>query len=468
MIQPTIKISDLPFFDLSTCVVSELPIQFAETLWMKHHKVLPLSLEDKKLVMAVDRSLSKEALQTIQFHTEFDISWVVAESEPLEALRQIILNQNQHKAEEKQHSFSVKDFVQHLLKEAIAKRASDVHFEPYEKFYRVRFRLDGLLCEITSAPLSMHERITAYLKVMAHLDTSERRLPQDGRFQLQDANGHGIDCRINTCPTVNGEKMVVRLLHRSNMQRDIDSLGFNEEQKNIFLQALKQPQGMIFVTGPTGSGKTATLYTALHYLNAPERNISTIEDPVEIKLSGINQVGVNIKAGMTFSKAVRAFLRQDPDVIMIGEIRDLETAQIAVNAAQTGHLVLSTLHANGAIETIARMMHLGIPSFQIADSVKLIIAQRLARKLCENCKKSGMSSEKSCSYCYRGYKGRVGLFEILPVNLAFCEQIALGADSMVLSQLAKQSGMISLYESGLEKIAQGLTSLEEVQRVIAL
>lgn len=353
------------------------------------------------------------------------------------------------------------NFVQHWMSEAVKKNASDIHFEPYENFYRVRFRLDGLLSEMALAPLEMMDRLIAYLKVMAHLDTSERRLPQDGRFQLQALDGQSIDCRMSTCPTVNGEKVVVRLLPRSAMLREIEQLGFNEKQKDIFLSTLKQPQGMIFVTGPTGSGKTVTLYTALSFLNHPERNICSVEEPVEMKLPGINQVGVNLKAGLTFSKVMRAFLRQDPDVMMIGEIRDLETAQIAVSAAQTGHLVLSTLHANGVVETISRLGHLGVQPFQIADSVKLIIAQRLARKLCVHCQAPG----KGCEHCHLGYHGRVGLFEILPITAEFINQMTKDAGVGSLNQLAKQEGMMSLYESGLEKVRLNLTTMEEVRRV---
>ncbi len=489
MIQPTLNTKDthidnthsnFPFFDLSTIILEELPIQFIQTPWMQRYNVLPLSQQDKKLVIAIADASQPEIFQAISFHTGCEIAWVLADSTKLEECRKALFHQERlpdglyhglknglpEKSNNKIQapSFSVKEFVQHLILSAIEKKASDIHFEPYEKYYRVRFRLDGLLCEMANAPLALHERISAYLKVMAHLDTAERRLPQDGRFQSTGSNGQSIDCRMSTCPTVNGEKIVIRLLHRSSMQRDVDTLGLNAQQKELLLNALKQPQGMIFVTGPTGSGKTVTLYTALHYLNHPERNISTIEEPVEIKLPGINQVGVNLKAGLTFSKAVRAFLRQDPDVIMIGEIRDLETAQIAVSAAQTGHLVLSTLHANGAVETIARMIHMGIPSFQIADSIRLIIAQRLARKLCKHCRAPGIG----CSSCHRGYKGRIGLFEILPITPEFCDHIASGMDPVSLYQSARKAGMMSLRESGFEKIAFNLTTLEEVERVIGL
>ncbi len=357
--------------------------------------------------------------------------------------------------------FVANDFVHYWLMQAIQKSASDIHFEPYENFYRMRFRLDGLLCEMATVPLSAAERLTACLKVMAHLDTSERRLPQDGRFQIENMQGECIDCRMSTCPTVNGEKIVVRLLQRSSLQLDIHQLGLNEQQKTIFLRALKQPQGMILVTGPTGSGKTVTLYTALTLLNQPEKNICTVEEPVEIKLPGINQVGVNLKAGLTFSKVLRAFLRQDPDVIMLGEIRDLETAQIAINAAQTGHLVLSTLHANGAVETLIRLLNLGIEPFQVADSVKLIIAQRLVRKICMHCQ------GKFCEHCHLGYRGRAALFEVLPLTPEFISKISKENFNLnALTQYAQENGMMSLYEAGLEKVALGLTTEVEVKRVV--
>lgn len=456
------KMNQPPTIDLSESVLEDLPTQFIHAPWMQHYPVLPLKMHHKKLNVAIAEVATSELYQALQFHTGCDISWVHVRPEQLNALRKKIFSQDT--LQQASATFSVKNFVDNLLQEAIEKKVSDMHFEPYEKSYRVRFRLDGLLVEMASAPLALHERVSAYLKVMAHLDTAERRLPQDGRFQSMGSDGNGIDCRMSSCPTVNGEKIVIRLLHRSSMQRDIDSLGFNAEQKQLFFNALKQPQGMIFVTGPTGSGKTVTLYTALQYLNHPKRNISTIEEPVEIKLPGINQVGVNLKAGLTFSKAVRAFLRQDPDVIMVGEIRDVETAQIAVSAAQTGHLVLSTLHANGAVETITRMTHMGVPSFQIADSVRLIIAQRLARKLCVHCQSPG----RGCPQCHQGYKGRIGLFELLPVTTEFCDQIVSGVDPVALYQSARQTGMMSLRESGLEKVALNLTTLEEIERVIGI
>lgn len=438
-----------------------LPISFIQpfmnTPWMQRYDVLPLRRENNRLIIAISGNHQEEIKKAIQFHTETPIVFVNIPEEKMQQLRKKlleVLNQKQH--------FAANDFVEQLIQEAIQKKASDIHFEPYEKSYRVRFRLDGLLSEITSAPRHMMEQMTAYLKVLAHLDTAEKRLPQDGRFQSNTVNGQSIDCRISTCPVVNGEKIVIRLLHRASMQRNMDDLGLNESQRIIFLEALKKTQGMIFVTGPTGSGKTVTLYTALSYLNSPERNISTIEEPVEIQLPGINQVGVNLKIGLTFAKAIRTFLRQDPDVIMIGEIRDLETAQIAISAAQTGHLVLSTLHANGAVETISRLLHMGIPAFQIADSVKLIIAQRLARKLCEFCR----SPHLGCSQCHQGYKGQIGLFEILPITPQFSDKIATGIDTNTLSNFAKQSGMMSLYEAGTEKVNAGLTTLEEIQRII--
>lgn len=357
----------------------------------------------------------------------------------------------------KAHEYSVEHFVQHLMQQAVQKKASDIHFERYETCYRIRFRLDGLLHEIASPPLEMADRITAYLKNKANLDTAERRVPQDGRFKLVDIKN--LDCRISTCPTVNGEKVVIRLLHASELQRDISELGFNNRQKSLFLKALNQPQGLILVTGPTGSGKTVTLYAALHHLNQAEKNISTVEDPVEIKLTGINQVAVNPKGGLTFAKTIRAFLRQDPDIIMVGEIRDLETAQIAIHASQTGHLVLSTLHANNAVETLTRLADLGVPWFQMASSIQLIIAQRLVRKIC-------CAKRTGCD-CHQGYKGRVGLFEILPVTTDLIHAMSLNLSNKTnRNKLIEQAGMISFEESSREAILQGLTDRAEVERVL--
>jgi type IV pilus assembly protein PilB len=447
----------IPHFDFSTFELKHIAKEFLKAPWMNTYRVLPLRKQEKTLILGVDDPSQEEMIRMIQFYTGLSVSLVILDSNTLDELRRALLEKVPQK------NFLPNELVEYCLVQAIDKNASDIHFEPYEQVYRIRFRLDGLLAEITTAPGEMKEQIIAYLKVMAHLDTSERRQPQEGRFQFKTNDEKRIDCRMSTCPTVNGEKIVVRLLPCSTMQLDVHQLGFNAAQEKLFLSILKQPQGMIFVTGPTGSGKTVTLYTALSLLNKPEKNICTVEDPVEIKLPGINQVGINLKTGLTFAKVIRAFLRQDPDIIMIGEIRDLETAQIAIGAAQTGHLVFSTLHSNGAVETITRLLHMGLKPFQIADAIKLIIAQRLVRQLCKYCH----AQTKDCKHCYQGYKGRIGIFELLPLTTDFVIQIEKGlTDIGYLNELAKKQGMITLAESGFEKIALNLTTEEEVRRVL--
>jgi type IV pilus assembly protein PilB len=380
-------------------------------------------------------------------------------------------------------------FINKVLLEAIRKGASDIHFEPYEKIYRVRCRIDGILQEVHRPPLDLAARLTARLKVMSRMDISEKRVPQDGRIKLKISAKRSIDFRVNSLPTLWGEKIVLRILDPTSAQMGVEALGFEPEQKTLYLGTLEQPQGMILVTGPTGSGKTVTLYTGLNILNTPERNISTAEDPVEINLEGINQVHVNTKVGLTFAEALRSFLRQDPDVVMVGEIRDLETAEIAIKAAQTGHMVLSTLHTNSAPETLTRLRNMGVPAFNIATSVSLIIAQRLARRLCEHCKvpvhppeaallELGFSQEtlpqlqlfdanlEGCSRCNRGYKGRVGIYEMLRMSSEVAECIMDNGTSIDILKVARQQGFKTLREAGLNKAASGVTSLEEVNRVI--
>ena len=378
-------------------------------------------------------------------------------------------------------------FVNKILLEAIKEGASDIHFEPYEREYRIRYRQDGILHEVANPPASLASRITARIKVMSNLDISERRTPQDGGFKMKISKTRSIDFRVSTCPTTWGEKVVMRVLDPSSAKLGIEALGFNAAQKAYFVKAIERPQGMILVTGPTGSGKTVSLYTALNILNTKEVNISTAEDPVEIKVPGINQVNINPKTGLTFSGALRSFLRQDPDIIMVGEIRDLETAEIAVKAAQTGHLVLSTLHTNSAAETLNRLVNMGIPTFNIASSVTLIIAQRLARKLCDTCKairddftNSGLIelgfSEADlediqlykavgCNQCTNGYRGRVGLFEVLPMTKTLGQLIMSGGNSLDILKLAQSEGMLTIFQSGLEKAKEGITTIEEVNRV---
>ncbi|MGL4834147.1 MAG: type IV-A pilus assembly ATPase PilB, partial [Shewanella sp.] len=378
-------------------------------------------------------------------------------------------------------------YINKILTDAIRKGASDLHFEPYEKRYRIRFRIDGILHEVSEPPISLAGRLSARLKVMSKLDIAERRLPQDGRIKMKLSRTKSIDFRVSSLPTLWGEKIVMRILDSSSAQLGIEKLGYEPDQEKLYLDMLAKPQGMILVTGPTGSGKTVSLYTGLNILNTAERNISTAEDPVEINLEGVNQVHINLKAGLTFASALRSFLRQDPDVVMVGEIRDLETAEIAIKAAQTGHLVLSTLHTNSAAETLTRLINMGVPGYNIASSVNLIIAQRLARRLCPVCKQvedipqdellrlgftdaqisKGFKAYKpvGCDLCSGGYKGRVGIYEVMKMSDEIARAIMEGGNSLQMAELAKSQGMRDLRESGLLKVIQGVTSITEVNRV---
>ena len=378
-------------------------------------------------------------------------------------------------------------YINKLLMDAIRKGASDLHFEPYEKTYRVRFRVDGILHEMGSPPSYLSSRLAARLKVMSKMDIAEKRIPQDGRIKLKVSAKKSIDFRVSSLPTLFGEKIVLRILDSSIAMMGIEMLGYEDDQRALYEENLQRPQGMILVTGPTGSGKTVSLYTGLNILNTEERNISTAEDPVEINLAGVNQVHINNKAGLNFSSALRAFLRQDPDVVMVGEIRDLETADIAIKAAQTGHLVLSTLHTNSAAETITRLVNMGVPGYNIASSVTLIIAQRLARRLCEHCKspenipteeliKLGFTETQvateptfykpvGCDKCSGGYKGRVGIYETMPISEAIGRAIMVGGNSIEISDIARSEGVNDLRQSGLLKALKGVTSLAEINRV---
>ncbi len=378
-------------------------------------------------------------------------------------------------------------YINSILLDAVRKGASDLHFEPYEKKYRIRFRVDGILHEVATPPVNLANRFSARLKVMSKLDIAERRLPQDGRIKLKISNKRNVDLRVSTLPTMWGEKVVMRILDSSAASLDIDRLGYSDEQKAKYLNAPAKPQGMILITGPTGSGKTVSLYTGLNILNTVERNISTAEDPVEINLAGINQVQINTKAGLTFASALRSFLRQDPDIVMVGEIRDLETAEIGIKAAQTGHLVLSTLHTNSAAETLTRLLNMGVPAFNIASSVSLIIAQRLARRLCNECKTedrysaaelrtigfteqqiaAGITLYKpvGCDKCTDGYKGRVGIYEVLEMSENIGHIILNNGNAMEIAKVAQQEGMSTLRQSALQQAANGITSLNEVTRV---
>jgi len=366
----------------------------------------------------------------------------------------------------KDDTFVVK-FIDQILLDAIEKKASDIHFEPYDDLYRIRYRLDGFLTEVAAPSIHLANRITARIKIMSDLDIAERRIPQDGRLKITLPSSRIVDFRVSSCPTINGEKVVIRILDSEATKPDIEQLGLTCNQQSTLFQALQKTQGMILITGPTGSGKTVSLYAALNILNTIETNIITIEDPVEIKIPGINQVNVNPKAGLTFATALRAFLRQDPDVIMVGEIRDKETAEIAVKAAHTGHLVLSTLHTNSAVETITRLFNMGIPAFNIAGSVALIIAQRLVRRLCNHCKTvtAGIYKPRGCVHCTNGYRGRTGLFELLPVSKTIANMMIKGSSSIDLLKQAQHEGMMMLNQSGLALIQQGITTIEEVNRV---
>jgi len=480
------------------------------------HRALPLSKRDGRVFVAMSDPTNIQALDEIKFHTGCTTEAIIVEDDKLsrrlehyldhsssamdelddESLDNLDLDEEadpkkkkEQSAEEAANETPVVRFINKVLLDAIKKGASDIHFEPYEKIYRVRCRIDGILQEVHRPPLNLASRLTARLKVMSRMDISEKRVPQDGRIKLKVSAKRSIDFRVNTLPTLWGEKIVLRILDPSSAQLGVEALGFEPDQKEAYLGTLEQPQGMILVTGPTGSGKTVTLYTGLNILNTEERNISTAEDPVEINLEGINQVHVNAKVGLTFAEALRSFLRQDPDVVMVGEIRDLETAEIAIKAAQTGHMVLSTLHTNSAPETLTRLRNMGVPAFNIATSVSLIIAQRLGRRLCEHCKvpvqlpeaallEQGFSKEdipqlqlydanpEGCSHCNRGYKGRVGIYEMLRMTGEIAECIMENGNSIDILRVAKEQGFKSLRESGLLKAASGVTSLEEVNRVI--
>ena len=377
-------------------------------------------------------------------------------------------------------------FVNKILVDAINGGASDIHFEPYEKMYRIRYRTDGILKEVATPPVQMGGRLAARIKVMSRMDLAERRVPQDGRIKLKLSKSKAIDFRVNTCPTLWGEKIVLRILDPSSASLGIDMLGYESEQKDRYMKALSKPQGMILVTGPTGSGKTVSLYTGLNILNTEDINISTAEDPAEINLPGINQVNVMPKVGLTFAAALKSFLRQDPDVVMVGEIRDLETAEIAIKAAQTGHLVLSTLHTNDAPQTVTRLMNMGVPAYNIASSISLIIAQRLARRLCKSCKKPANIPEKEliaegfdesevkelkifqavgCDQCNDGYKGRTGIYQVMPISEETGQIIMSGGNAMQIAAQALKEGIADLRMSALKKVRDGQIDLKEANRV---
>lgn len=501
----------IPYFDLATVDRETQPQDLVSEKLVRQHRVLPLQRRGNKLYVAVSDPTNHLAVSDIQFNTGLNVEAVLVEDDllgqaidkffesattALDGLSDSDLDDldveisGVAKEDEGEHDDAddapVVRFVNKMLLDAIKRGSSDLHFEPYEKSYRVRFRTDGVLHEVARPPVQLVSRISARLKVMAALDIAERRKPQDGRIKMKVSKTKSIDFRVNSLPTLWGEKIVMRILDSSSAKMGIDALGYEEEQKALYMAALKQPQGMILVTGPTGSGKTVSLYTGLNILNTIDVNISTAEDPVEINLEGINQVNVNPRQGMDFAQALRAFLRQDPDIIMVGEIRDLETAEIAIKAAQTGHMVMSTLHTNSAAETLTRLRNMGVPAFNIATSVNLIIAQRLARKLCPSCKKEveiphdallkeGFPENRvgtfqlygpvGCDNCNGGYKGRVGIYEVVKITPALQRLIMEEGNSIDIALQARKDGFNDLRLSGLVKAMHGITSLEEVNRV---
>lgn len=507
----------LPVIDLNAVRLSSLPPAADYPVKvLQHLTVLPLARHGHRLTVAVPYPATLTQLDELQFATGLSVEGVLAPVDQLSTALNQYLTQNERsmleelddiddavsslnvvqgaagedapleEAPQNSDDAPIVKFVNKLLLDAIRRGASDIHFEPYETQYRVRFRIDGMLIEVARPPFAMRNRIAARLKIMARLDISERRLPQDGAIKLKLSRTRSLDFRVNSLPTVYGEKLVLRILDPTATQLGIEQLGFTDDQRGHYERALAQPQGMILVTGPTGSGKTVSLYTGINILNQIERNICTAEDPVEIKVPGVNQVNVLPKIGLDFASALRAFLRQDPDVVMVGEIRDLETAEISIKAAQTGHLVLSTVHTNSAAETLTRLSNMGVSSFNIASAVSLIIAQRLARKLCPHCKepvdiphealrREGFSQQAiqqstlfrpvGCKQCTHGYKGRVGVYEVVPITDAMRQLIMRDANSLDIDQLARREGYPSLHQSGLLKVMQGITSLEEVNRV---
>jgi type IV pilus assembly protein PilB len=500
-----------PLLDLDAIDVQRLPAGLLDAKICSDFRIVVLSKRNNRLIVATADPSDQQAAEKIKFATQMGVDWVIAEFDKLsrlveaqtksvsEAMENIVgdvefdelateavTTDAAEKASEVDDAPVVK-FLHKMLIDAFNMRASDLHFEPYEHQYRVRFRIDGELREIASPPIVIKDKLASRIKVISRMDISEKRVPQDGRMKLKVGPDRVIDFRVSTLPTLFGEKIVIRILDPSQAKMGIDALGYEPEEKERLMDAIQRPYGMVLVTGPTGSGKTVSLYTCLNILNKPGVNISTAEDPSEINLPGVNQVNMNEKAGLTFAVALKAFLRQDPDVIMVGEIRDLETADIAIKAAQTGHMVMSTLHTNDAPTTLTRMMNMGIPTFNIASSVILITAQRLARRLCPNCKapldvprkallEAGYKPEEldgtwtpykpvGCSACNNGYKGRVGIYQVMPISEEIQRIILRGGTSLDIAQQASKEGVRSLRESGLLKVKLGHTSLEEVLSV---
>jgi type IV pilus assembly protein PilB len=500
----------VPLLDLDAVEVDLDVLRAVDQKLLNKHRVLPLVKRGHRLFLAISDPTNLQAIDDIKFQTSLRIDPVVVEQDKLEerivkAIEAVDTTmdslgdddfdlENLDVSGDDEPDDITRDdiedapvvrFVNKILLDAIKRGASDVHFEPYEKYFRVRTRLDGVLSEVAQPPVALATKVCA--KVMSRMDIAERRVPQDGRIKMRLSKNRAIDFRVNTCPTLFGEKIVLRILDPSSAKLGIEMLGYDDHQRALYEKHLSKAYGMILVTGPTGSGKTVSLYTGLNILNTEDRNISTAEDPSEINLPGINQVNVNPKVGLTFASSLKAFLRQDPDVIMVGEIRDLETAEIAIKAAQTGHLVLSTLHTNDAPRTLTRLVDMGVKPYAIATSVSLIIAQRLARRLCDNCKevrdiprealeKEGFEAEdleegltifapKGCKSCNDGYKGRIGLFQVMEVSETMGRIIMEGGNAMQIADQAASEGVIDLRRAGLNKVKEGITSLEEINRV---
>ena len=498
-------------FDLDTLDPAQIPKDVVDEKIVRQFSAVPIFKRGSRLFVAMSDPTRADALEAIRFGSRLAVEAVVVEEDKLTRLIEnlyegmttadfggfdsdVDVDIEADPGDDKgggdvsgANEAPVVKFINKMLIDAIRLGASDLHFEPYEKSYRIRYRVDGVMREVARPPVQLAPKLAARLKVMSQMDISERRMPQDGRIKLKISKTKAIDFRVNCLPTLYGEKVVLRILDASSAMMGIDALGYEPAQKKLFMDALDKPQGMLLITGPTGSGKTVSLYTGLNILNKPDTNISTAEDPVEINLEGINQVNVNLKTGLTFAVALRAFLRQDPDIVMVGEIRDLETAEIAVKAAQTGHMVMSTLHTNSAPETLTRLRNMGVPSFNIATSVNLVIAQRLARRLCPACKtpidipapslkQMGFTDADiatgfkvyqpvGCTECRDGYRGRVGIYEVMKVTAEISRIIMEEGNAIDIAEAARRSGFNDLRRSGLDKVMQGVTSLQEVNRV---
>lgn len=499
-----------PLFDIGAYDPGQILREDIDEKLITKHRILPIYKNANILYVATSNPTNIEATDAIRFATKLNIETVIVEHNKLEKLIEQNFTEEstfdfdddfdldvdvdttdptkEEDETDKGEEAPIVKYINKLLIDAIRMGASDLHFEPYEKMYRVRYRVDGVLRQIATPPLQLANRLASRLKVMSQMDISEKRVPQDGRIKLKLSKNKAIDFRVNSLPTLFGEKLVLRILDPSSAMLGIDALGYEPEQKELFMEALDKPQGMLLITGPTGSGKTVSLYTGLNILNREDTNISTAEDPVEINLQGINQVNVNNKVGLTFAAALKSFLRQDPDIVMVGEIRDLETAEIAIKAAQTGHMVMSTLHTNSAPETLTRLRNMGVPSFNIATSVNLVIAQRLARRLCSQCKKPADIPKQSllemgfteadlqspefqiyepvgCNECREGYKGRVGIYEVMKVTPEISRIIMEDGNAIEIAEASARAGFNNLRRSGLVKVMQGVTSLQEVNRV---